>query len=173
MARTGRPPVHGERRITGSGTTPEYLAWKGMLQRCRSSEPKKVRVYRGRGISVCEKWAASFQSFLSHVGRKPSPRHSLDRINNELGYQPGNVRWALPREQSNNRRDTILDIGGVKKSFFEWSKVHGIPQRTIRTRVAAGWDPNVAISHPLFRSGPRKVGVSREIGASNVSLRSH
>ena len=164
MARTGRPPVHGERRVTGSGTTPEYLAWKGMLSRCRSGEAAKARVYRNRGISVSEEWAASFKAFLSHVGRKPSQRHTLDRIKNELGYIPGNVRWALPREQANNRRDSILSVDGVEKSFLEWSKVHNITPLRIRQRISAGWRPIDAISTPLFKSGPRSVGVSRARG---------
>lgn len=169
----GRPPVHGERRVTGSGTTPEYLCWKGMLYRCRSKEKAKARVYRDRGITVCDEWKCSFKTFLDHVGRKPSPKHTLDRVDNEKGYCPGNVRWALPREQSNNRRDTILEVNGIRKSFFEWSKVYGVPQRNIRMRVASGWDPKAAISHPLFRSGPRSVGISRAGGTSNVSLRGH
>ena len=166
----GRPPVHGE---SGSRATPEYLCWKRMLHRCRSKEEKKARVYRNRGIAVCDEWRHSFKAFLAHIGRKPSLKHTIDRIDNEKGYCPGNVRWALPKEQANNRRDTILEVNGILKSFFEWSKVYGVPQRNIRTRIASGWDPKVAISHPLFRSGPRSVGLSRAEGTSNVSLRSH
>lgn len=144
-----------------------------MLHRCRSKEKTKARIYRNRGISVCDEWTRSFTAFLDYVGRKPSPQHTLDRIENEKGYCPGNVRWALPKEQSNNRRDTILEVNGIKKSFLEWSKVYGVPQRNIRTRIASGWDPKVAIAHPLFRSGPRSVGISRAARTSNVSLRGH
>jgi len=163
--RLGRPPVHGERRISGSGTTPEYQSWKRMLQRCRSNEPAKARVYKDRGITVCKEWTKSYPSFLKNMGRKPSKHHTLDRIDNYRGYEPGNVRWAVMKEQANNRRNNMLNVCGITRSFFQWSNTFGVPQRLIRIRILAGWDRETAVLHPPFRSGPRKSGISRKTDA--------
>jgi hypothetical protein len=75
-----------------------------MIQRCTNPRRKKYPNYGARGITVCEYWKNSFAAFLSDVGRRPTPRHSIDRINNDGNYEPGNVRWALPVEQAHNRR---------------------------------------------------------------------
>lgn len=74
-----------------------------MIGRCMGRS-KNYEDYRGRGIIVCPEWRDDFQCFYEHVGPRPSPRHSLDRINNDKSYEPNNVRWATKKEQSNNRR---------------------------------------------------------------------
>ena len=79
--------------------TAEYRSWESMKYRC-----EKSIYYTERGIKVCKRWMESFHNFLSDVGRKPTQKHSLDRINNDGNYEPGNVRWATPKEQANNRR---------------------------------------------------------------------
>ncbi len=82
----------------------EYKAWGSMKDRCY--RPKNIRYaqYGGRGIAVCERWRDSFENFLADMGRKPSPRHQLDRYpNNDGDYEPGNVRWATLQEQRRNR----------------------------------------------------------------------
>lgn len=165
----GRPPVHGE----SSRTTTEYRSWKSMLHRCRSTEPEKARVYLSRGIDVCDEWKSSYISFLRYMGRKPSKKHTVDRIDNSKGYVPGNVRWAIMKDQANNRRNNMLTIKKITRSFLQWSNTFGVPQRLIRVRIIAGWDPEVAVLHPPFRSGPRKSGISRTVGVSNVPLRGH
>ena len=83
--------------------TPEYRAWKNMKSRCKPASERR-RDYFDRGIAVCPEWSASFKSFLKHVGPRPTPEHCIDRINNDLGYFPGNVHWADPFESSKNRR---------------------------------------------------------------------
>ena len=91
---------HGEAHRTA-----EYRAWKAMKERC--SYPSHVRFdrYGGRGIEVCERWRNSYEAFLADMGRKPSPKHSLDRHpDNNGNYEPGNVRWATPSEQAWNKR---------------------------------------------------------------------
>jgi hypothetical protein len=88
----------------GGNGTPEYIAWKSMKARCFLPGVAQFKDYGGRGITVCAEWIADFASFLAHVGTRPGPGFSLDRINNDGNYEPGNVRWATRLEQTHNRR---------------------------------------------------------------------
>jgi hypothetical protein len=90
---------HGERRTK----TSEYTAWTNLLGRCTNHNQQNYRLYGGRGISVCERWK-QFENFLADVGRKPGPGYSIDRIDNDGNYEPGNCRWATASEQRRNQR---------------------------------------------------------------------
>lgn len=97
---------HGDLQgVYGGGRRPpEYTCWKNMRRRCGNPAAKDYPRYGGRGIAVCEQWQRSYVAFLADVGRRPSPKHSLDRIENAGNYEPGNVRWATMREQRLNAR---------------------------------------------------------------------
>lgn len=95
--------THGEAKRGLCST--EYNSWAAMIQRCLNKNRKKYPNYGGRGIKVCDRWRLSFIDFLADMGRKPSPKHSLDRINNDGNYEPGNCKWSTNKEQSNNRRN--------------------------------------------------------------------
>jgi hypothetical protein len=95
---------HGEH--TRDKTSPEYVSWRGMINRCTNKNVCGFHLYGGRGIKVCDQWRYSFARFLADVGRRPTLSHSLDRINVDGNYEPGNVRWATPMEQTHNRRRT-------------------------------------------------------------------
>lgn len=110
-----------------------------MVARCADPNNKN---YGQRGISVCERWANDFHAFLADMGRKPSPELSLDRINNDGNYEPGNCRWATAKQQANNRRlppDTVyLTIDGDTKPLQQWAKDSGIASATILARHRRG-----------------------------------
>ncbi len=99
---TRRNTKHGY--SPANARAPEYIAWRSMLNRCYNPNTPKYPNYGGRGIAVCDRWRHDFSAFLADVGHKPSPDHSLDRINNDMGYSPDNCRWATNSEQNNNRR---------------------------------------------------------------------
>ena len=94
---------HGHRK--GRDSTPEYEAWCEMNKRCYNPNFHGYSNYGGRGIKVRHaKWRKDFSSFFAYVGHRPSYKHSLDRIDNDGHYEPGNVRWATKKQQANNRR---------------------------------------------------------------------
>lgn len=96
--------IHTDRLKThGAFGTPEYRTWAGMLSRCRNKASKAYRHYGFRGIKVCSRWLR-FENFLKDMGKRPSLKFSLDRINNNGDYEPNNCRWATAKQQVNNRR---------------------------------------------------------------------
>ena len=128
-------------RFTGKGcqTTPEYTAWLDMRHRCNCSTYRRYADWGGRGISVAPAWD-SFEQFLADMGPRPSPTHSLDRVNNDLGYSVDNCHWATRKEQARNRRDRKrLTFRGRSLFACEWSELTGIPEKTISDRLKWGW----------------------------------
>lgn len=124
----------------------EYKTWQAMIQRCGNPNSEAWKWYGGRGISVCDRWM-SFGNFYSDMGPKPSPSHSLDRIDNEGGYSPENCRWATKIEQGRNtRRCRRVEAFGVVKTLTEWSEISEISYSELRRRLSLGWSAEKAIS---------------------------
>jgi len=111
----------------GSTGTPEYRAWQLLKRRCYNPNDHKYPLYGGRGIVVCPQWKNSFETFLGDMGKKPSPKHSIDRKDVNGDYGPENCRWATPKEQMRNtRRNIFVEIDGVKHCVSEWCEILGI-----------------------------------------------
>src|SRR6266850_3206174 len=94
----------------GMARTPEYRAWVHMKYRCTNPNAQNYHRYGGRGIQVCEQWMSSFISFLADVGHRPIKNLTLERINNDGNYEPGNVKWATQYEQTQNRHQVTKQI---------------------------------------------------------------
>lgn len=89
---------------SGQKKTSEYIAWQHMLGRCLNPTIPEYRNYGARGISICVRWRSSFKHFLDDMGLKPSPKHSLERINNNGNYEPANCKWDTRHNQQRNKR---------------------------------------------------------------------
>lgn len=110
--------------IHGMSRTIEYSIWGGMIDRCYNPNSGNYRHWGDRGIVVCDRWRDSFEAFLEDMGKRPSPTHSIDRINNDGNYEPGNVRWATPSEQARNTRSSktkniIVEVGEVSDADLQ------------------------------------------------------
>lgn len=128
---------HGETR--GGVLTAEFRAWSGMKDRCENPSAEKYPRYGGRGIKVCEKWQ-KYENFLSDMGRKPTPKHSIERVDNDKGYDPDNCIWATAEVQANNKSTTrILVFEGRSQSLTQWAREFGIKRSAMRRLVRNGW----------------------------------
>lgn len=130
----------------GMCLSPEYTSWRRMLARCYSPSAKSHKYYASRGITVCQRWIESFAAFHEDMGDRPSYKHSIDRIDNDGNYEPGNCRWATWNEQANNRRGCVsVTAFGVSMPMRAWSKVTGVNRCTIGWRRRRGYLPGFAV----------------------------
>jgi hypothetical protein len=100
VARNVEMTTHGE----AAAHTVEYTTWASMKARCNNPNFPKYHLYGGRGIKVCDRWVNDFSAFLEDMGRRPPNKTSIDRIDGDKGYEPGNCRWADDFEQNRNRK---------------------------------------------------------------------
>lgn len=139
--------THGEGH--GDKVSVEYMAWRSMLDRCRNKNNSAFKHYGGRGIRTCRRWH-KFENFLADVGRRPSKKHSLERVKNNQGYKPSNVQWATWSEQANNKRTSKrITISNRKSTVSQWAKLYNITASTLRGRIMRGWKPKDAVLSPV------------------------
>lgn len=143
-------------RLEEERDSPEMVALKqirrAMISRCYNQKNTYYRHYGGRGITVCPKWIASTDAFIRDVGLRPSPKHTLDRVDNDRGYEPGNVRWATRKTQQNNRRANFTVKHGDKVvTLTQLAESSGLNVYTLRNRLLHGEPPESAVSRPVRR----------------------
>lgn len=147
MVRHGHCVTKGPHKNQAGSST--YRSWHAARRRCSDASDKRWHRYGGRGISVCERWA-SFDNFLQDMGEKPTPKHQLDRINNDLGYFPDNCRWVLNIQNCNNTsKCRKIAAFGRTLTISEWAREIGCNPETIRARLDRGWPPEKAVSEPI------------------------
>lgn len=131
--------------------SPEYRAWGRMKRRCLDPKYHAYKFYGARGVSVCDAWVNSFPAFFSEVGHRPTPKHSLDRIDTTRGYEPGNCRWATRLTQANNRTDNIfVSYRGKRMTLTEAWRAAGCvcSNQSLFKRISNGWDVRAAVETP-------------------------
>ena len=145
MAKKSHGKAHN--KAEGRGQASIYKIWSNMLQRCGNPNNTRYADYGGRGITVCERWK-TFENFFADVGDRPS-NLTLDRIDNDRGYQPDNVRWVTRADNNrNSRRCVMVEVNGESKPINVWAKQHGIPYVTVKQRRRNGWDLVRAVTTP-------------------------
>lgn len=139
----------------GNGThlmryTSEYNIWRHMKGRCLNPKNKRYPLYGGRGISVCDKWL-KFEGFYEDMKDRPSPDHSIDRIDNSKGYSLANCRWANQSQQCRNKRNNrIVSYKGETLCLTDAiERYTELDQSTVRSRLDKGWSIEDALEQPL------------------------
>lgn len=132
-----------------------YHVWNMMKQRCTNPSYTSWGSYGGRGITVCDRWL-KFENFLEDMGERPHGM-TLERKDNERGYEPGNVVWASRLDQANNRRTNVyLELKGSVMTIAEWGRKTGFGKSVIANRIADGWSVERALTEPLQDTGKRR-----------------
>jgi hypothetical protein len=137
-----------------------YHVWSSMIARCTNPKNRSYSEYGGRGIAVCDLWRHSFKDFSADMGDPPTARHTLDRTDNDLGYDPSNCRWATSKQQNRNRRSNHwVEWRGENKTLAEWGEdprliALGITQAYLCERIRKGWDVERAMTEQIVAGKP-------------------
>lgn len=134
----------------GLNKTKEHQAWTGMRKRCRNPKTKHYANYGGRGIDIDPSWEL-FECFLNDMGFAPSPKHSLDRIDNTKGYSKTNCRWATNDEQARNKRNNrFYTYKNQTLCLSDWARRLGMKREVVRDRLRRGWSIDRIVETPLM-----------------------
>lgn len=137
----------------------EYQAWKGIKRRCYSKKSRMYKRYGGRGITVCQRWRDSFANFFADMGKRPSAKHSIERIDNNGNYEPSNCKWATDAEQTRNTsRNVYVEFRGERLTVQDWAKRLGVTHGTLQNRIKR-WGVERALTTPVFSQYQHRKGV--------------
>jgi hypothetical protein len=141
----------------GLTNTPLHGIWCQITQRCTNPSNPAFPNYGGRGIKMDEGWQASFVAFRDAVGDRPTPKHTIDRIDNDGPYAPGNVRWVSREVQARNRRtNRLITANGITRTLAEWIALSGLAATTVERRLKRGWPPQEAVTSSAHHRRLRK-----------------
>jgi len=144
-----RVTTHGLSRMADGKKTPEFEVWRGIRRRCCDPSQIGFARYGGRGIKICDRWQNDYAAFLNDMGKRPSAKHSIERIDNDGDYSPENCRWATSTEQAQNRRSTrLFEFSGQAKCISQWAREFGLNKTTLRRRLDRGVPMPQALSQP-------------------------
>lgn len=139
--------IHTKHGMTDSS---EYRSWCHIKGRCYNPKDKKYYRYGGRGIKMCERWKNSFETFYEDMGPKPGKGCSINRINNNGNYEPGNCEWATAKEQANNRRtNRQITFNNKTQTLAQWAKEVNMSHSVIFHRLKLGWPIERALTTPV------------------------
>lgn len=169
---------HGATRFKVS--TPEFKVWCAMKSRCYKPNIKAFKYYGARGISMCERWLNSFENFVSDMGFRPSPKHSIERNDVDGNYEPSNCRWATPKEQANNQRNNVkVEYKGRTQNVKTWCEELRLNYARVSFRIRRGWNVEDAFYKSPANKGYRAINrirlqkegifVSHTFGVINIS----
>lgn len=154
----------------GLSKTPTYWAWIDLRRRCNDKSNSSYESYGGRGITVCDRWANSFENFIADMGEKPSRGMSIDRIDVNGNYTPENCRWATSKEQGRNKRNNLhITIDEVTLTLPEWCERYNAKYWLVIRRIKKwNWTPLEALTTPGGRKGMAHVRLGED--ATNSKL---
>jgi len=148
---------HGQSCKASNHRTKTYVTWEGIKQRCHNPNYHDYKSYGGRGITVCDEWRNSFETFFADMGKRPKGQ-TLERIDNESGYSEKNCRWATKREQASNRRNTrMITYNGKTQTMTAWAREYGLSRGVLWHRIYnMEWDLKDALERPAMKKPRHK-----------------
>lgn len=161
-------------RTHGLRQSDEYRIWSHMKSRCSNPNTPYFDRYGGRGITVCERWQ-DFENFYRDMGPRPGPEYSIERLDNDQGYDPFNCVWSLPADQARNRSTVrLFTHSGITDTMTGWAQRTGIPYLKLRRRLADGWTFERAIGAEELKDrkpagvASQDLGEPREVGGHDI-----
>ena len=142
---------HGQYKGESHGVKPygAFISWKDILHRCFNPKLKRYDDYGGRGITVCDRWAKSYDAFLEDMGPRPIGK-SIDRIDNNGDYEPGNCRWATRKQQNRNKRNNIyVQLGELNMIRADWIRLLGITVSKWEYRAKIGMSSKEIVEYHM------------------------
>lgn len=147
------------RRTHGKSHSRVFYIWVAIKQRCSNPNNKAYKNYGGRGISMCAEWRESFDSFFAYVSQLPNfgvKGYTLDRSDNNRGYEIGNMRWATRLEQNRNKRQQknahLLTHNGKTQPLHAWAVELGMAESTLKGRIDDNWGVERSLTTPIQSS---------------------